>query len=81
MYDTRGSINFDSFFTVSQEEIEACRAAHRDMLEALKARKDALEDALKKRTEQLKALCLKEAVSLCVFKDEIVHCNDKTPRI
>ena len=39
------------------------------MLEALKARKDALEDALKKRTEQLKALCLKEAVSLCVFED------------
>ena len=49
--------------TVSQEELEACRAAQRDMLEALKARKAALEDALKQRTDQLKALCLKEAVS------------------
>ncbi len=46
--------------TVTPEDLEASRAAQRDMFAALKARKDALEEALKKRTEELKALCLKE---------------------
>ncbi len=60
-----GRSRVDALFSlaVSAEELEACRAAQRDMMEALKARRAALEDALSKRTEQLKQLCLKEAVS------------------
>ena len=42
---------------MSPEEIEANQAAQRDMFAALKARKEALEDALKKKTELLKELC------------------------
>ena len=48
---------------VGPPELEETRAAQRDMYAALKARKEALEEALRKKTEELKALCLNEAVS------------------
>lgn len=35
----------------------------REMYSALKARREALEDILRKRTEELKTLCIKEGVS------------------
>lgn len=41
---------------------EESKAATIEMLSALQSRKDALQDALKKKTEDLKALCLKEGV-------------------
>ncbi|KAI0231688.1 FERM domain-containing protein 4B [Lamellibrachia satsuma] len=42
------------------DDIEASRAAHRDMFAALKARRDLLEESVRKKTEELKALCIKE---------------------
>ena len=36
----------------------------REMFETLKVRKEALEDALNKKVAELKALCLREGVSL-----------------
>ncbi|XP_074644352.1 FERM domain-containing protein 4B-like isoform X2 [Tubulanus polymorphus] len=42
-------------------EGEEMKTANRDMFTALKARKDALEDELRKKTEELKIICLKEA--------------------
>lgn len=38
------------------------KAAEREMLTALAARKEALLEKLKERTEELKALCVQEAV-------------------
>ncbi len=58
---------------VNAEELEAFRSAQNDMMEALKARKAALEDALKKKTEQLKALCLQEGV--CMKQHIILSCT------
>lgn len=52
---------------LTAEDFEACTAAQRDMYAALKERRLALEEALKKKTEQLKSLCLKEAVRFLVF--------------
>lgn len=49
--------------TVTLEELEATRGAQRDMFAALKARKEVLEEALRKKTEELKAICIKEGVS------------------
>ena len=46
------------------DDVEASRAAHRDMFAALKARRDLLEESVRKKTEELKALCIKEGVSL-----------------
>ncbi|XP_054710286.1 uncharacterized protein LOC129219988 [Uloborus diversus] len=45
---------------IEGELSEESKAATVEMLNALQSRKDALEDALKKKTEELKALCLKE---------------------
>ena len=38
-------------------------AARKEMIMALKARKDALEERLKDRLEELKKVCVREAVS------------------
>ena len=38
-------------------------AARKEMIVALKARKDALEERLKDRLEELKKVCIREAVS------------------
>ena len=47
---------------VSSEQLEALHVAQKDLLAALKARRDALQDDLKTRTQQLKELCIKEGV-------------------
>ena len=47
---------------VTVEEIESSRIAQKEMYEALEARKRLLEEALKKKTEELKQICLKEGV-------------------
>ena len=52
-----------SFVAVNPEDVEEIRAAQKEMYQALKARKEALEAQLKKKTDELKLLCLKEAVS------------------
>ena len=49
---------------MTTDDIESSRAAHRDMFAALKARRDLLEEAVRKKTEELKAICLQEGVSL-----------------
>lgn len=48
---------------VTAEDIEQSRVAKHDMYVALKARRDALEAALKKKVEELKLVCIAEAVS------------------
>lgn len=40
------------------------KAAEREMLTALAARKEALLDKLKEKMDELKTLCMQEAVSL-----------------
>lgn len=50
------------FFSLSGEISEESKAATIEMLTALQSRKDALQESLKKKTDELKALCLKEAV-------------------
>ncbi|GFY72034.1 FERM domain-containing protein 4B, partial [Trichonephila inaurata madagascariensis] len=45
---------------IEGELSEESKAATIEMLAALQSRKDALQDALKKKTEELKSLCLKE---------------------
>jgi len=45
---------------LSLDDLEATRTAQRDMYAALKARKEVLEEALRKKTEELKAICIKE---------------------
>ncbi|XP_035206297.1 uncharacterized protein LOC118181300 isoform X1 [Stegodyphus dumicola] len=45
---------------IEGELSEESKAATIEMLTALQSRRDALQDALKKKTEELKALCLKE---------------------
>ncbi|XP_013384701.1 FERM domain-containing protein 4A isoform X7 [Lingula anatina] len=45
---------------LTTEQLEIARAAQRDMYAALKARKEALEEALKKKTAELKLLCIRE---------------------
>ena len=49
------SVNFDPADTAKVQ---------REMCSALKARKEALEDILRKRTEELKLLCIKEGVGV-----------------
>ncbi|CAH1784307.1 unnamed protein product, partial [Owenia fusiformis] len=53
-------ISSSSLLELSIEESETTKAAQRDMYAALKARKEALEEALRKKTEELKLLCIKE---------------------
>lgn len=53
---------FLPFFPLSGEISEESKAATIEMLTALQSRKDALQESLKKKTDELKALCLKEAV-------------------
>ena len=45
---------------MTAEDVEASRQASRDMHNALKARKEALELLLNRKTEELRTLCLKE---------------------
>ncbi|XP_055881357.1 FERM domain-containing protein 4A-like isoform X3 [Biomphalaria glabrata] len=49
----------NSRYDLSIEQSDSIKA-ERDMYQALKARKEALEDALKKKMEELKLLCIQE---------------------
>ncbi|CAL1543087.1 unnamed protein product [Lymnaea stagnalis] len=49
----------NSRYDLTIEQSDSLKA-ERDMYQALKARKEALEDALRKKTEELKLLCLQE---------------------
>ncbi|XP_059151029.1 FERM domain-containing protein 4A-like isoform X3 [Physella acuta] len=49
----------NSRYDLTIEQSDSLKA-ERDMYQALKARKEALEDALRKKTEELKILCLQE---------------------
>lgn len=51
-----------SLLTGSQES-DSSQSAKKDMLAALKSRQEALEETLRQRLEELKKLCLREAVS------------------
>lgn len=43
------------------DQLEASKAAQRDLYKALAARKQALAETLRKRTEELKTICIQEA--------------------
>lgn len=49
--------------SVTIEQSDSLKA-ERDMYQALKARKEALEESLKKKIEELKLLCLQEGVHI-----------------
>ena len=51
---------------VTAEDIEESRVAKREMYSALKARKEVLEAALRKKMEELKLVCIAEAVWLFI---------------
>lgn len=52
--------------TVTIEQSDSLKA-ERDMFQALKARREALEDTLRKKLEELKLLCLQEGVKSLIF--------------
>ena len=62
------SINSVLFISVNFDPADTAKV-QREMCSALKARKEALEDILRKRTEELKLLCIKEGVSYRLFYD------------
>lgn len=45
------------------QESDSSQTAKKDMLAALRARQEALEETLKQRLEELKSICIREAVS------------------
>jgi len=47
---------------VNLEQVDS-QKVQREMYQALKARRDAMEETLRKKTEELKLLCIKEGVS------------------
>lgn len=49
-------------FAGSQES-DSSQTAKKDMLAALRARQEALEETLRQRIEELKSICIREAVS------------------
>lgn len=44
------------------QESDSSQTAKKDMLAALRARQEALEETLKQRLEELKSICIREAV-------------------
>ena len=46
------------------QESDSSQTAKKDMLAALRARQEALEETLKQRLEELKNICIREAVRL-----------------
>ena len=66
MANGKGLIWFDQLigiFFLGENVSSLSKAAEQEMLTALAARKEALLDKLKDRMEELKQLCLQEAVS------------------
>nr|XP_032810065.1 FERM domain-containing protein 4A isoform X2 [Petromyzon marinus] len=50
-----------SLFSSGSQESEISQEARKDLMTALKSRRDALEDTLKLRVEELRLICLREA--------------------
>ncbi|XP_046889227.1 FERM domain-containing protein 4A isoform X2 [Hypomesus transpacificus] len=50
-----------SLLSSGSQESDSSQTAKKDMLAALRARQDALEDTLKQRMEELKNICIREA--------------------
>uniref|UniRef100_A0AAQ4R7T4 FERM domain-containing protein n=1 Tax=Gasterosteus aculeatus aculeatus TaxID=481459 RepID=A0AAQ4R7T4_GASAC len=50
-----------SLLSSGSQESDSSQTAKKDMLAALRARQDALEETLKKRLEELKSICIREA--------------------
>ncbi|KAJ8390006.1 hypothetical protein AAFF_G00111670 [Aldrovandia affinis] len=50
-----------SLLSSGSQESDSSQTAKKDMLAALKARQDALEETLRKRLEELKNICIREA--------------------
>jgi len=48
---------------VGSQESDSSQTAKKDMLAALRARQEALEETLRQRIEELKSICIREAVS------------------
>lgn len=48
---------------VGSQESDSSQTAKKDMLAALRARQEALEETLRQRIEELKNICIREAVS------------------
>lgn len=44
------------------QESDSSQTAKKDMLAALRARQEALEETLRQRLEELKSICIREAV-------------------
>ena len=77
-YNVFGSIcNFVFLTFAASRELLAKEgeAARKEMILALKARKDALEERLKERLADLKKICVQEAVSHMIM---FVTCRDAT---
>lgn len=49
-------------YSAGSQESDSSQTAKKDMLAALRARQDALEETLKQRLEELKNICIREAV-------------------
>lgn len=47
---------------VGSQESDSSQTAKKDMLAALRARQEALEETLRQRIEELKSICIREAV-------------------
>uniref|UniRef100_A0A8C5YF73 FERM domain containing 4A n=1 Tax=Microcebus murinus TaxID=30608 RepID=A0A8C5YF73_MICMU len=52
-----------SLLSSGSQESDSSQSAKKDMLAALRSRQEALEETLRQRLEELKKLCLREAVS------------------
>ncbi|CAL8239141.1 unnamed protein product [Gadus morhua 'NCC'] len=50
-------------YLICSQESDSSQTAKKDMLAALRARQDALEETLKLRLEELKNICIREAPS------------------
>lgn len=49
-------------YPAGSQESDSSQTAKKDMLAALRARQDALEETLRQRLEELKSICIREAV-------------------
>lgn len=49
-------------YPTGSQESDSSQTAKKDMLAALRARQEALEETLRQRLEELKSICIREAV-------------------
>lgn len=49
-------------YSAGSQESDSSQTAKKDMLAALRARQEALEETLRQRLEELKSICIREAV-------------------